>query len=112
MDLQRIQQLNSLSRAAKTGAPRAPVELRPELLWISDDISHLRYSPFWQQLTDQERLTYNQLFAVTTIEQILFFEAELAPLLEELNDVSLTEMEHEALDHFVGEEAEHVEMFS
>lgn len=120
MDTRVLTHLNQQSRSAAHRHAELRVlletaQLAPQKLWITESISHLAYAPFFKELTPEERLTYNHLFALTTVEQFIFFEGQITPMLHaeklEARGEKFAPPAREALITFDREEREHVEMF-
>lgn len=122
MDHKLLQSLNSQSREAALRDLRAlsvddpEVRLDPQKLWMAESISHLAHAPFFSDFSLQERLTYNHLFTLTTLEQFIFFEARVSPRILPENfasqDLEFSPDHEEALRIFDSEEREHVRMFT
>jgi hypothetical protein len=84
-----------------TGKPFMPAELTP-----------LFHTPCYRELTEGQRLRYNQLHALYFNEQIAFFETALGqPVLAALLREPWPEGMAEGLRRFQEEERQHTEMF-
>lgn len=87
-------------------------ELDTDLPWIAEEFSHLYYLPVYDAMTRKERLHYNQLFAVTTAEQIAFFEVTVPNEVHRRERGATASAELKgALEDFETEELEHAAMF-
>jgi len=85
----------------QAGKPFIPAELTP-----------LFHTPVYGQLTDAQRLRYNQLHALYFNEQIAFFETALCrPILSALLRAPWPAQLAEGLRQFREEERQHTEMF-
>lgn len=85
--------------------------LNKDRLWISEEFSHLFYLPIYSKLSRQEKLDYNHLFAITTVEQIHFFEKCIPPQVHRKKAEGTEKYLRVALEDFDEEEAEHAKMF-
>jgi hypothetical protein len=53
-------------------------------IYVCPTLTPLFYSPVYRELTDEQKLRYNQLSAISFNDLILFFERSLTPALESL----------------------------
>jgi hypothetical protein len=83
--------------------------------FFPEHLTPLFHCPVYEQLTEPQRLTYNQLYGQATNEQFIFLEERfLVQFLGNLMKKKRHEMPAdlvEALDNFVVEEIKHTEMF-
>ena len=80
--------------------------------FIPEEFTPLYYTPFYQILTEGQRLRYNQLQAIYFNEQIIFFETAIGrPVLGALLRDSLPPQLSRGLRQFLEEEQRHTEMF-
>jgi hypothetical protein len=80
--------------------------------FIPEHFTPLFYTPLYAQLTEQQRLRYNQLHGCYTNEQIMFFEQTMAPnLLAALLRRPIAASLASNLRDFMAEEQRHTLMF-
>ena len=80
--------------------------------FIPERLTPLFHAPVYQQLSDQERLHYNQLHASYFIEQTIFFESAMAQqILRSICSPKLPDNLIASVRKFIAEEIEHSEMF-
>jgi P-aminobenzoate N-oxygenase AurF len=80
--------------------------------FVPERFTPLAHAPIYRELSDGQRLRYNQLYALYFNEQIIFFERALARnVLEPLLETPLPSTLLEALRHFLEDEQRHTEMF-
>src|SRR5262245_20266711 len=88
----------------------APAEFHKP--FIPERFTPLAYAPIYEELSDAQRLRYNQLYALYFNEQIIIFERALARnVLEPLLKAPLPPALLEALRRFLADERRHTEMF-
>jgi predicted metal-dependent hydrolase len=82
-------------------------------LWSPEEIAPLYYLPAYQLLRPEEKLRYNQLFAMGVCEQFVWLEEHLlvSTLRKVLEGKDAPPPLREALGHFIEEEIKHTEMF-
>jgi hypothetical protein len=81
--------------------------------WAPENIATLSYLPSYAKFTAQEKLRYNQLFAMGVCEQFIWLEENflvntLRRVLEKNRPPAPL---REAMGHFIAEEIKHTEMF-
>ncbi len=107
-------QLNQISSTKSFEIPQ-PETLRASRFekWSPDSIAPWTYLPAYQNLTDDMKLRYNQLHALTVNELFIWFEQKLLlPILSRLIDQSDQDLEFKlACQIFYKEEVKHSEMF-
>lgn len=83
-----------------------------ELHWAPPGMAPLTYLKAFQALTSEQKLRYNQLFALGILEQFAWFESDLLGriLVQKIARLRAGEF-REALEHFVADEVKHTEMF-
>lgn len=80
--------------------------------FIPSELTPLFHTPVYRELTEAQRLRYNQLHALYFNEQIMFFETALCrPILTALLRQARPERLAEGLRQFRAEELRHTEMF-
>ena len=80
--------------------------------FIPSELTPLFHTPVYRELTEGERLRYNQLHALYFNEQIMFFETALGrPILSALLREAWPDRLAEGLRQFQAEELRHTEMF-
>jgi len=89
---------------------RSPVEFHKP--FVPERFTPLAHAPIYRELSDEQRLRYNQLYALYFNEQIIFFERSLARnVLEPLLKTDLPPALLEALRQFLADEERHTRMF-
>jgi hypothetical protein len=82
-------------------------------MWSPEHIAPLYYLPSYSRFTAEEKLRYNQLFAMGVCEQFVWLEEHL--LVNTLRNVAQRSEPppplREALGHFIEEELKHTQMF-
>lgn len=79
---------------------------------MPEHLSPLFYTPIYQELSEAQRLRYNQLHASYVLEQTIFFESSMARhIVTRLAETSLPEGWSSGLRAFVEEEHKHSQMF-
>jgi hypothetical protein len=84
--------------------------------FIHEDYTQLYYTPLYARLSDEQRLVYNQLFAVRTNEFIMMLEDDfvahiLVPLRRHPRLAARPEL-LQCLDILIAEEGEHYQLFT
>lgn len=80
--------------------------------FIPDEFTPLSYTRSYRELTDEQRLRYNQLQALYFNEQIIFFEKTIGrKVLEALLRESWPQRLEQGMRQFSEEERQHTEMF-
>lgn len=88
------------------------VSVDPGRLFIPAELTPLFHTPSYQELTEAQRLRYNQLHALYFNEQIMFFETALGrPLLRALLREAWPDRLAAGLRQFLEDEQRHTEMF-
>lgn len=86
--------------------------MKPGKPFIPSELTPLFHAPVYRELTEAQRLRYNQLHALYFNEQIMFFETALCrPILSALLREAWPERLAEGLRQFRAEEQRHTEMF-
>lgn len=86
--------------------------MQPGKPFIPSELTPLFHTPVHRELTEAQRLRYNQLHALYFNEQIMFFETALCrPILSALLRDAWPERLAEGLRQFRAEEQRHTEMF-
>ena len=87
----------------------------PSKKWCPDVLTHLYYCPSYKLLTAEEKLHYNQLFAMGVCEQFLLLEDILLVRgMRRIVDAAGKKLSHEmraGLENLIEEERKHGEMF-
>ena len=87
----------------------------PARKWCPDVLTHLYYCPSWALLSPEEKLTYNQLFAMGVCEQFLLLEDILLVRgMRRIIDAAGKRLSGEmraGLENLIVEEQKHGEMF-
>jgi hypothetical protein len=91
-------------------ARSSPVER--STYFMPERLTPLFHTPLYAQLTDAQRLRYNQFHACYLNEQTMFFEVRMArQLLQSMASMTLPEGLADGLRQFMLEEAQHSKMF-
>lgn len=113
-----LQQLNHLSEIHRQdfSAPPTSIPIDPTKFWGPETLGSLYYLPSYQTLTPQEKLKYNQFFALSICEQFVWFEEYfICPILKNMIEaVKKKDIDNTwslALTHFYNEEVGHSELF-
>lgn len=82
------------------------------LKWAPPEMTPFSYLESFKLLSEEQKLRYNQLFALGILEQFAWFESDLlgAILNKKISSMPPGEF-REALEHFVADEIKHTEMF-
>src|SRR5687767_7641528 len=114
-----LEALNAQSEACIGHEKKIPWQLgvRKDLYWTPVEITHLSHLPVYQRFSEEQRIAYNQCFALMMNEQFQMLEENV--LMHVVRRVfSQPEVRErtspgfrEAIDHFIREEAMHVQMF-
>lgn len=125
MRLEKIRLLNDQAQTAQ-----AKLEAHPETrelpfetpvdfsrFWLPESLTHLAHLPVYAEFTREEKLTYNQTFALMVIEQSILFEDQLSGFMKKVFQASpkirekYPDLFQEGVDHFLREEEEHTALF-
>lgn len=117
--MESIDRLNRLSELDQDLAPKVNWNLNVsrDRNWITPEMSHLQHLEVFSKIPADLRLRYNQFFAMLVIEQISAFEKDVLVHVDRRvfrkfkASPDIPANLKISLDHFVREEAQHVEMF-
>jgi len=87
--------------------------INKKIRWVPEEMNYLSYLPSYSLLSEQERLRYNQLYALSVCEQFVWLENNLLAgiLSDGIQNSSLSSELREGINTFFTEEEKHSEMF-